>query len=220
MVKYVFSTLLLVTMLVQVSCSQSPKQSKADGEKKSIDTKMETMEGLEIATLGAGCFWCVEAVFQDLRGVHKVESGYAGGQVKNPSYKEVCNGTTGHAEVVQITFDPKIINFSDILEVFWFTHDPTTLNRQGGDVGTQYRSAIFYHSDAQKAAAEKSKLEAGAEFDNPIVTEITAFSNYYPAENYHQDYYNLNGDKNPYCTAIITPKVAKFKKKYKELLKE
>jgi peptide-methionine (S)-S-oxide reductase len=216
MVKYVFSTLALVALLVQVSCSQSPRGNKS----KTTDKKIESMEGLEIATLGAGCFWCVEAIFQDLQGVEKVESGYAGGQVENPTYKAVCNGTTGHAEVIQITFDPKIVSFEEILEVFWYTHDPTTLNRQGGDVGTQYRSAIFYHSEAQKVAAEKSKTAAATDFENPIVTEVTAFSNYYVAENYHQDYFSLNGDKNPYCTAVISPKVAKFRKKYAKKLKE
>ena len=219
MLKYVFSTLFLLAMFVQVSCSQSPKGDKGQTVKKSTDKKIESMEGLEIATLGAGCFWCVEAIFQDLKGVHKVESGYAGGQVKNPSYKEVCNGTTGHAEVIQITFDPTIISFEEILEVFWYTQDPTTLNRQGGDVGTQYRSAVFYHSAAQKLTAEQSKATAQADFEDPIVTEITAFTNYYPAEDYHQDYFSLNGDKNPYCSAVISPKVAKFRKKYANKLK-
>ena len=179
------------------------------------------MEGLEIATLGAGCFWCVEALFQDLKGVEKVESGYAGGQVENPTYKAVCEGTTGHAEVIRVVFDPKVISFAEIIELFWAAHNPTTLNRQGNDVGTQYRSAIFYHSEAQKATAEASKkaADASGEFEDPIVTEITAFTNYYAAEDYHQDYFNLNGDKNPYCSSVVAPKVAKFRKKYADRLK-
>ncbi len=219
MMKYLFSTVALMAILVQVSCSQAPTTKKITA---SQDQNIKTMEGLEVATLGAGCFWCVEAIFQDLKGVKKVESGYAGGHVENPSYKAVCSGSTGHAEVVQVTFDPKVISFADILEVFWHTHDPTTLNRQGADVGTQYRSAIFYHSDAQKTTAQESKAKADAsgDFQNPIVTEITAFTNYYPAEGYHQDYYNNNGSTNGYCRAVISPKVQKFRKKYQDKLKD
>jgi peptide-methionine (S)-S-oxide reductase len=220
MIKYLFSTILLVAMFAQVSCSQAPKNKSIQQSAK--DQKIENMEGLEKATLGAGCFWCVEAIFQDLAGVKKVESGYAGGHVKNPTYKEVCSGRTGHAEVIQITFDPKVISYEDILEVFWYTHDPTTLNRQGADVGTQYRSAIFYHSEAQKAIAEKSKkaADASGDFQNPIVTEIVEISNYYEAEDYHQDYYNNNGSSNGYCRVVITPKIQKFRKKYSDKLKE
>ena len=173
---------------------------------------------MEVATLGAGCFWCVEAIFQDLKGVSKVESGYSGGHVKNPAYREVCNGTTGHAEVIQIHFDPQIISFDEILEVFWNTHNPTTLNQQGNDIGTQYRSAIFYHSDEQKAIAEKSKTAAAKDFDAPIVTEIVPFDVFYVAEDYHQNYYNGNGNQ-PYCSIVISPKVEKFRKKYADKLK-
>lgn len=185
------------------------------------DEKINSMDSLEVATLGAGCFWCVEAVFQDIKGVKKVESGYSGGSIKNPSYKEVCTGNTGHAEVVQITFDPKEVSFATLLEVFFGTHDPTTLNQQGADVGTQYRSAIFYHSEEQKQVAELAKKAAdeSKNWSNPVVTEITAFTNFYKAEDYHQDYYNLNGTQ-PYCAMVITPKVDKFKKKFEALLKE
>lgn len=178
------------------------------------------MDSMEVATLGAGCFWCVEAVFQDIKGVAAVQSGYSGGAVINPSYKEVCTGNTGHAEVVQITFDPKVVSFETILEVFFETHDPTTLNRQGGDEGTQYRSAVFYHNARQKELAELA-IKAGNESGNwnaPIVTEVTAFTNFFPAEDYHQDYFNLNGTQ-PYCAMVIAPKVDKFKKKFAELLK-
>jgi peptide-methionine (S)-S-oxide reductase len=174
---------------------------------------------LETATLGAGCFWCVEAVFQDLKGVHQVASGYAGGSVKNPSYQQICTGTTGHAEVIQITFDPEVISFESLLYVFWRTHDPTTLNRQGADVGTQYRSVIFYHDDEQKAVAERSKQETEASglWPNPIVTELAPFSEFYEAEDYHQNYYRLNPDQ-PYCRMVIDPKVRKFKKDFQDQL--
>lgn len=175
----------------------------------------------EIATLGAGCFWCVEAVFQRLEGVQKVVSGYSGGHVKNPTYRAVCSGTTGHAEVVQITFDPAIISFEQILDVFWKTHDPTTLNRQGNDVGTQYRSVIFYHNETQKAIAEasKAKMESSGYYVSPIVTEITPFEAFYEAEDYHQNYYNLNGNQ-PYCRIVIDPKVKKLEDQFQELLKD
>ncbi len=177
-------------------------------------------ENLETATLAAGCFWCIEAIFQDLRGVHSVVSGYAGGHVKNPSYKEVTTGKTGHAEVAQIKFDPKVISYEDLLYVFWLTHDPTTLNRQGADVGTQYRSAIFYHNEKQKEIAEKSKAEAEAKkiYPDPIVTEIAPLDVFYEAENYHQDYFNLNPNQ-PYCRFVIDPKVQKMKKMFKDKLK-
>jgi len=176
-------------------------------------------DSLEITTLGAGCFWCVEAIFDDLMGVHKVVSGYSGGHTDNPTYKAVCEGITGHAEVCQIHFDPKVISFEEILEVFWTTHNPTTLNRQGNDVGTQYRSAIYYHNDNQKSIAEKSKLEVAPQiWDDPIVTEITTFSEFFPAENYHQDYFELNPNQG-YCRAVIEPKVSKFRKKFSHKLK-
>lgn len=168
----------------------------------------------EIATLGAGCFWCVEAVFEELRGVLRVESGYSGGSVPNPAYREVCSGTTGHAEVCQVHFDPAQISYDEILEVFWTTHDPTTLNRQGADAGTQYRSAIFYHSDEQRRIAEQSKATVAPElWEDPIVTEITPFERFYPAEDYHQDYYRLNRAE-PYCLMVIAPKLKKFRSRF------
>ena len=175
------------------------------------------MTNLEFATFGAGCFWCIEAMFQDLKGVHKVASGYTGGQVDNPTYKAVCTGETGHAEVLQIQFDPEIISYETLLEALWYAHDPTQLNRQGNDVGTQYRSAIFYHNEAQKAAAEQSKAKAKANFSKPIVTEITAATTFYPAEDYHTDYFNLHGE-NPYCSNVVAPKVKKFRSKFADLL--
>jgi peptide-methionine (S)-S-oxide reductase len=175
---------------------------------------------VEVATLGAGCFWCVEAVFQELKGVQQVVSGYSGGTVDNPTYKQVCTGATGHAEVAQITFDPEIISFEDLLYVFWRTHDPTTLHRQGADVGPQYRSVIFYHSETQKAVAEKSKQETDASglWPDPIVTEIVPLRNFYPAETYHQDYYRSNPYQ-PYCQFVIDPKVRKFRKEFAAKLK-
>ena len=174
---------------------------------------------METATLGAGCFWCVEAVFQELKGVTSVISGYTGGKTKNPTYEEICTGLTGHAEVAQVTFDPEIISFEEILEVFWTTHDPTTLNRQGYDTGTQYRSAIFYHNDTQKAIAESSKAAVAPElWDDSIVTEITQLGEFYIAEDYHQNYYSLNPNQG-YCRAVINPKMAKFRKRFADKLK-
>lgn len=174
----------------------------------------------EVATLGGGCFWCLEAVYDELRGVVQVESGYAGGHVPNPSYQQVCTGTTGHAEVVQITFDPQTISFREILEVFFTIHDPTTLNRQGADVGPQYRSVIFYHSPEQKATAEQviRDLEAAGVWDAPIVTELAPIETFYPAEPYHQEYYQ-NNPYQPYCQVVIAPKVTKFRKQFVERLK-
>lgn len=175
---------------------------------------------LEKAVLGAGCFWCVEAIFQDIKGVEKVESGYSGGTAKNPTYKEVCTGTTGHAEVVQITFDPSVVTFEQLLTVFFHVHDPTTMNKQGADVGTQYRSAIFYMNDDQKKGAEKVKDEVTKSglWDDPIITEVTQFSEYYPAEDYHQNYFNDNPNQS-YCSYVIAPKVKKFYKEFGYLLK-
>lgn len=193
-----------------------------------VHSKSQDMADTEIrnhqtdtATFGAGCFWCVEAVFQELNGVLSVTSGYMGGQVKNPTYKEVCTGQTGHAEVAQIVYDPSKISFAELLEVFWQTHDPTTLNRQGADVGTQYRSAIFYHSPEQQEEAEryKKELNASGAWDKPIVTEISAAEVFYPAEDYHQNYYNQNGEA-AYCQFVIRPKVDKFKKVFGEKLKK
>jgi len=176
---------------------------------------------LETATLGAGCFWCVEAVFDDLKGVTDVVSGYSGGHTENPTYREVCSETTGHAEVTQITFDPEVISFADILRVFFAVHDPTTLNRQGNDIGSSYRSAIFYHSREQKQTAEEIIREVtGAEiYDKPIVTEVTAFDKFYPAEDYHQEYF-ANNPTQPYCAAVVAPKVAKFRKQFVSRLKK
>jgi len=165
---------------------------------------------LERVTFGGGCFWCIEAVFQRLVGVQSVASGYAGGKNPNPTYKEICTGTTGHAEVIQLEFDPKQISFDKLLEVFWAAHDPTTLNRQGADEGTQYRSVIFYENDAQKTAAEKSKAAAQADFKDPIVTEISKLPVFYKAEDYHQNYYNQNANTNPYCAVVIRPKLQKL----------
>ncbi|MDE0300214.1 MAG: peptide-methionine (S)-S-oxide reductase MsrA [Candidatus Poribacteria bacterium] len=173
------------------------------------------------ATLGAGCFWCVEAVYLELKGVNEVVSGYTGGAVQDPSYQQVCTGMTGHAEVVQITFDPAVISFSEILYVFWRTHDPTTLNRQGADVGTQYRSVIYYHNEEQRTVAENSKREADAAglWKNPIVTEIAPAVEFYAAEEYHQDYYALNPHQ-PYCQIVINPKLKKFRKEFGSKLKD
>jgi peptide-methionine (S)-S-oxide reductase len=174
----------------------------------------------EVATLAGGCFWCLEAVYDQLKGVSAVESGYAGGHVTNPTYQAVCNGTTGHAEVVQVTFDPNEVSYGDLLKVFFTIHDPTTLNRQGNDVGTQYRSAIYYHSPEQKTVAEQVINELGEAqmWQNPIVTEIVPISNYYRAEDYHQEYFENNPNQ-PYCRAVVAPKVAKFRKYYFEQLK-
>ncbi|MDD5260850.1 MAG: peptide-methionine (S)-S-oxide reductase MsrA [Methylacidiphilales bacterium] len=166
---------------------------------------------LELASFGGGCFWCIDAVFERLDGVKKVTSGYAGGTHARPTYEEVCSGSTGHAEVVQISFDPAKISYEKLLEVFWQAHDPTTLNRQGPDFGTQYRSIILYQNEKQKAAAEKSKAEAAKKFSSPIVTEIVPLKEFYPAENYHQDYFRLNGHA-PYCRFVIAPKVEKLQK--------
>lgn len=168
------------------------------------------MQEFERATLGAGCFWCIEAVFQRIEGVKSVISGYSGGNVENPTYEEVCSGKTGHAEVVQITFDPKVISYGEILNVFWKAHDPTSLNRQGPDEGTQYRSIILYHDKEQKRIAEKSKAEVSKNFDKPIVTEIRPLTEFYKAEDYHQDYYNRNRNA-PYCRLVIHPKLKKLK---------
>ncbi|MFZ2284101.1 MAG: peptide-methionine (S)-S-oxide reductase MsrA [Lutibacter sp.] len=186
-----------------------------------LTKKLNMSDKLEIATLANGCFWCTEAIFQRLNGVEKVTSGYSGGKVKNPTYNDVTSGETGHAEVIQIQFNPSVITFQEILDVFFATHDPTTLNRQGYDVGTQYRSAIFYHSTAQKEVAEtfiKALTEAKV-FDKKIVTEVTPFEAFYEAESYHQNYYNNNKNQG-YCVAVINPKLDKFIKKYKDKLKK
>ena len=176
---------------------------------------------LQIATLAGGCFWCLEAVFDEVKGVQSVESGYAGGHVENPDYRAVCTGTTGHAEVVQITFDPDVVSYKDLLHVFFGIHDPTTLNRQGADTGTQYRSAIFYHNDEQKAIAEEviKDLETQEIWDNPIVTTLEKGDKVYIAEDYHQEYF-ANNPNQPYCAAVVAPKVSKFRKHFLEMLKK
>lgn len=182
---------------------------------------INSMEQLQSATLGTGCFWCTEAVFEQLQGVHSVLPGYSGGHVKNPTYEAICGKKTGHAEVIRVEFDPQIISFAELLDVFWRTHDPTTPNRQGNDVGPQYRSAIFYHDEVQKQIAEASRKEAEdqAIWPNPIVTEISPLINFYQAEDYHQKYYQRIGGRNPYCTFVVKPKVDKFKKEFKDRLK-
>ncbi|MCA1633014.1 MAG: peptide-methionine (S)-S-oxide reductase MsrA [Acidobacteria bacterium] len=182
---------------------------------------MSSEQNSEVATLGGGCFWCLEAVFDDLRGVASVESGYAGGHAADPSYEEVCAGTTGHAEVVRVTFDPRAVSFKEILEVFFTVHDPTTLNRQGADVGTQYRSALFYHTPEQKEVAARTiaELDAAKIWDAPIVTEVVPFERFYEAEDYHQQYYLRNPNQG-YCRMVVAPKVSKFRQHFLEKLKK
>lgn len=176
------------------------------------DKPDKSPSSLQKATFGTGCFWCTEAIFERMEGVKSVSSGYSGGKVKNPTYEAVCSGTTGHAEVIQVEFDASVISYEKLLNTFWKAHDPTTLNRQGNDVGTQYRSVIFYHNDAQKVSAEKSKAAEAKEFRDPIVTEISPIQEFYPAENYHQDYFRLNGSA-PYCSFVIRPKLQKLQEK-------
>ncbi|TAG57700.1 MAG: peptide-methionine (S)-S-oxide reductase [Cytophagales bacterium] len=197
---YIFLSVFILLIISDFSSGQTNK-------------KTVKMEKKEMITLGAGCFWCVEAVFLQADGILKVESGYMGGSLKNPTYKDICTGETGHAEVVQITFDSDKISISDILEIFWKTHDPTTLNRQGNDAGTQYRSVIFHHNEIQKNIADKLKIDLNSSgaYSKPLVTEISPSSTFYVAENYHQNYYNLNGSQ-PYCYFVIKPKIEKFRK--------
>lgn len=175
----------------------------------------------DTATFGTGCFWCTEAIFQELNGVLNVTSGYSGGTTRNPTYKEICTGETGHAECVQVVYEPSKISYDDLLQVFFEVHDPTSLNRQGADIGTQYRSAIFYHNEEQKQKAEyyKNELNKSGAYDKPVVTEITAFSKFYPAEDYHQEYYDNNKNTNPYCSVVIRPKLEKFEKVFAKKLK-
>lgn len=190
-------------------------------DERHLENKTVYMSAItDTATFGGGCFWCTEAVFQQVKGVLKVESGYSGGTVKNPAYKEVCSGTTGHAEVVQIVFNPEEISFEELLEIFYLTHDPTTLNRQGNDVGTQYRSVIFYRNDNQRKLAEKVKQEVqkSGHYTNPVITEISPFTAFYRAEDYHQNYYNDNKNQ-PYCSFVISPKLEKFRKTFTNKLK-
>ncbi len=203
-------------LLLLIGLRPRPTVIRKSESKQSMPTNK-----LDTATLGAGCFWCTEAIFQNLKGVHSVVSGYAGGHTKNPTYQQVCSDTTGHAEVSQITYDPSIISYAELLEVFWKVHNPTTLNRQGNDIGTQYRSVIFYHNDAQRKLAEqyKKQLDSAGAFDGPIVTQIVPYTNFYPAEDYHQNYYNEHGDA-PYCQLVIRPKLEKFKAVFKNELKD
>ena len=214
---YLVFSLLLSTLL---SCSPKQESNGSDLAEAAIIQTDKAPKGMEIATFGNGCFWCTEAVFQQLEGVQKVESGYSGCHVKNPTYKQVSSGNSGHAEVLRILYDPKKITYDELLEVFWGTHDPTTLNRQGNDVGTQYRSVIYYHNDQQKQLAEKYKkeLDASGAFNKPIVTAIQPAVTYYAAEDYHQNYYKENGEE-PYCRMVIQPKIEKFQKVFKDKLK-
>lgn len=207
-------TLVILALLLVTGCKSNTT--------KNIKEMDITIKGIntDTATFAAGCFWCVEAVFQELKGVHSVTSGYTGGKIKNPTYREVCSGLTGHAEACQIVYDPEVISYDDLLEAFWSSHDPTTLNRQGADQGTQYRSAIFYHNEQQRelAKAYKSKLNSEMAFDKPVVTEINSAGIFYKAEDYHQNYFNENGNA-PYCTFVIVPKLEKFRKVFKDKLK-
>jgi len=203
--------------------SESPNATSAQAHSPATAAENDRTVPVELAqaTLGAGCFWCVEAVFQQLEGVSAVESGYTGGAVPNPTYEQVCQGNTGHAEVCRITYDPSKISFDELLEVFWQTHDPTTRNRQGADVGTQYRSAVFYHNDDQRRLAEKYRqaLDESGAWDDPIVTEISPLKEYYKAEDYHQNYYNQNPFQG-YCRMVIQPKLAKFRKAFADKMKK
>lgn len=211
-------TLISVLLFTSFGCNQSSSQHNKNGK----DNMSQLDESkLQTATFGSGCFWCSEAIFERVNGVISVELGYAGGTVPNPTYEAVCTGRTGHAEVIQIKYDPSIVSYDELLEIFWKTHDPTTLNRQGADVGTQYRSVIFYHNDEQKQKAEsyKSELNKASIWQDSIVTEISPFTKFYPAEKYHQDYYEQNPDQ-AYCAFVITPKLEKFEKIFKNRLKE
>lgn len=217
----------IVSFTTCISCTNTAKnESKMNTSEKTTKDLSANLKAddtsYDTATFANGCFWCTEAVFEELDGVISAVSGYTGGTSENPDYKEVSSGTTGHAECLQIVYDPAKISFDELLEVFWQTHDPTTLNRQGADVGTQYRSGIFYHNSEQKEKAEKYKaeLDKSGAFDKPIVTEITPFNVFYPAEDYHQQYYELNGNSNPYCRIVIQPKLEKFRKVFKDKLKK
>ncbi|MBS0260633.1 MAG: peptide-methionine (S)-S-oxide reductase MsrA [Planctomycetes bacterium] len=219
------STLALCSLAAWLSAAQPPATEKPQPAESKAESKpqagTESRPKLEVATLGSGCFWCGEAVFEEIRGVKLVVSGYSGGDVVNPTYEQVSTGMTGHAEVIQITFDPAVISFDEILEIFWKSHDPTKLNEQGPDHGTQYRSAIFYHSEEQREVAEKSKQKhtKTPKGTRKIVTEITKFSAFYPAEDYHQDFFK-NNPRYRYCQAIVKPKVAKVRKEFKDQLKD
>ena len=215
-------TTFVISLTQLISCAQPEKKEKMTPPLTSSKQESTAATTTATATLANGCFWCTEAIFEQLDGVISATSGYTDGQVKNPTYKQVCTGETGHAEALQIVYDPAKISFDELLEVFWETHDPTTLNRQGGDVGTQYRSGIYFHNEEQKLKAEKYKaeLDKSGAFNNPVVTEIKPFSEFYAAENYHQQYYENNGNNNPYCSMVIRPKVDKFRKVFKDKLKK
>jgi peptide-methionine (S)-S-oxide reductase len=213
----------IVGLSTLLSCAQkSPANSNIIMDNKTKTTTQQALPGTAIATFANGCFWCTEAIFEELDGVISATSGYTGGAIENPGYKQVCSGETGHAEALEIIYDPAKITFDELLEVFWETHDPTTLNRQGGDEGTQYRSGVFYHTQEQKEKAEKYKtaLDKSGAFDKPIVTEITPAGKFYPAEDYHQQYFQENENKNPYCKIVIRPKLDKFRKVFKDKLKD
>jgi peptide-methionine (S)-S-oxide reductase len=222
MLRFLFVS--VVSFMGLSSCAQKDSNSKPKKDTKVTTTSTansSTPLTMDTATFGTGCFWCTEAIFQQLEGVEKVTSGYSGGTVPDPTYEQVCSKTTGHAECLNIMYDPKKITFDELLEVFWQTHDPTTLNRQGADVGTQYRSVVFYHNEEQRAKTEKYKaeLDKSGAFDKPIVTTLEPFTIFYPAEDYHQNYYNSNGSQG-YCQFVIRPKVEKFEKVFKSKLKK
>lgn len=210
-----------VTIGVLAWAAQQRRPPTEKGTRAKVTTTLTVPPGKQVATLAGGCFWCTEAIFKDLRGVESVTPGYAGGHVANPTYKQVCAGDTGHAEAIQVIFDPKLVSYRDLLRVFFTTHDPTTLNRQGADVGTQYRSAVFTHSDTQASDARAviAEITREALYRDPIVTEITPFTSFYPAEEYHRDYFARNPDQ-AYCRAVIAPKVAKFREKYRDKLRK
>lgn len=220
----IFISIAVIGLMTLVSCAQNSNTGKNKSKKNNnmnAASDLSSPPGTAIATFANGCFWCTEAIFEELDGVISATSGYSGGHTKNPTYKQVCTGETGHAECLQIVYDTSKITFDELLEVFWETHDPTTLNRQGADVGTQYRSAIFYHNQEQKEKAEKYKaeLDKSGAFDRPIVTEISPFESFYPAEDYHQQYFENNENTNPYCRIVIRPKLDKFRKVFKDKLK-
>ncbi|WP_414618174.1 peptide-methionine (S)-S-oxide reductase MsrA [Dyadobacter sp. 32] len=218
-----FFTLIFLCCVVVISCAQSEKKQKrkANNEAAVMDEKNIDTAGMEVATFGTGCFWCTEAVMESLEGVKKVVSGYEGGMIANPSYEEVCTGKTGHAECVEVTYDPKVISYATLLEAFFRSHDPTSLNKQGNDVGTQYRSVIFYHNADQQQLAEKARteLDKSGAYPKPIVTEITKAFKFYIAEDYHQNYFANNPDQG-YCAFVVAPKLDKFKKVFKDKLKK
>ena len=219
MKKLILFILFLTFGVTLVSLGNIDLRTKIKLKEKKMDAQKEAK--LDTATFGTGCFWCSEAIFERVKGVKSAVAGYSGGTVENPTYKEVCTGNTGHAEVVQITYDTSVVSYDELLEIFWKTHDPTTLNRQGADVGTQYRSVIFYHNEEQKEKAEyyKKKLEDKKIWNDPIVTEISPFTHFYKAEDYHQEYYDNNPNQG-YCAFVITPKVEKFEKIFKDMLKK